>query len=347
MKVLYAGELTESGTCFSRLVAMRRLHDSVITFDDTPFQNLLGKAPRWQRELFYRRFWREANESILKLCQKEKPSILWLDKSEWITNSTLQSIRDLGVYTVRHITDALYPKRPLYMRLQRYYLRHTMDKFDVIFTTNERDAQEYRARSGQSVILTDLGYDDRRFHARPLDQNDALKWASNVLFVGHYEPRTEQAVLALLRAGVSVTVHGSSRWFRSPLARELGDHLKPSLNDRDYEAALKAAKIGLCVVSEWNYNETAARSFELPASGTFLLAIRTPHHSRCYLEGVEAEFFATHDELVQKAKRYLGDDEARRKVAAQGQQRCANSGYSWNAIMERDWQTLMNHYQQR
>jgi spore maturation protein CgeB len=114
----------------------------------------------------------------------------------------------------------------------------------------------------------------------------------------------------------------------------------PPLNDEDYVYALKAAKIGLCVFSQYNHNQTAGRSFEIPACGTFLLALRSPQHTECYVEGVEAEFFDSHDELVRKARFYLANDRAREVIAARGHQRCMASGYSWAAIMKRDWKRV-------
>jgi spore maturation protein CgeB len=67
---------------------------------------------------------------------------------------------------------------------------------------------------------------------------------------------------------------------------------------------LKSAEIGRGFVSEWNGNETAGLSFEIPACGTFLLAMRTPEHEQLYREGEDAEFFSSPEELIKKALHY-------------------------------------------
>ena len=121
---------------------------------------------------------------------------------------------------------------------------------------------------------------------------------------------------------------------------KLTGHVNDNLGDQEYVWALKLARIGLCFVSEWNYNQTAGRSYEIPACGTMLLAMRTAEHQRHYREGEEAEFFSDETELVGKVRRYLGDDAARRGVAARGRERCVTSGYSWREIMLRDWVTI-------
>jgi spore maturation protein CgeB len=97
----------------------------------------------------------------------------------------------------------------------------------------------------------------------------------------------------------------------------------------------------LCFVSKVNGNQTAARSFEIPASGTSLLAMRTEQHMKCYVEGREAEFFGNHQELVQKARYYLEHDDKRKEIARRGNKRCVSSNYSWDRYMRDDWAKVL------
>jgi spore maturation protein CgeB len=107
--------------------------------------------------------------------------------------------------------------------------------------------------------------------------------------------------------------------------------------------ALKSAEIGLGFVSEWNGNETAGRSFEIPACGTFLLAMRTPEHEKLYREGEEAEFFSSPEELINKALHYINNTALHQQVAVAGQNKCHGSGYTWQSLMQRDWAKLPQH----
>jgi len=83
-------------------------------------------------------------------------------------------------------------------------------------------------------------------------------------------------------------------------------------------------------------------SIRITGCGTFLLAERTPTQVRYFDEGREAEFFSSTSELVAKASTYLGNRERLAKVAAAGQTRCLNSGYSWRSIMRRDLERILN-----
>lgn len=345
MKILYAGSLDPYGTCFSRLVALRQIHHDIVTFDADPHYSRVLAISRWKRDLVIPSLVNATSHKLLELCESVRPDILWLDTGEWLTRQTLLHLKSIGIFTVRHTTDALFPKRPLLLRFRRYRLRHTIPDFNLVFTSNERDVEVLQRKLGAKIQLTDLGYDHRRFTSEPLNHDVAKKWKNDIVFVGHYEARTENAVIALLDAGFNISVYGHPPWFRSKHRDRLGGHLHSQLSNADYEAAIKAAKIGFCCISEWNYNQTAGRSFEIPGSGTFLLAMRTPRHTAFYKEGVEAEFFGDHEELIRKAKFYLSNDEERKAIGAAGHRRCIESGYSWDAIMQRDWKTLMNAFE--
>ena len=132
------------------------------------------------------------------------------------------------------------------------------------------------------------------------------------------------------------------------LQQRLAGHVQGRrLWNEEYVYALKGAQIGLCFLSDLNYNDTTVRSFEIPACGTFMLALRTPQHLDCYVEGQEAAFFDTPEELVQKARYYLEHDEERRAIARRGHQRCVESGYCWTEIMRRDWAKVLAAYGKR
>jgi glycosyltransferase involved in cell wall biosynthesis len=279
---------------------------------------------------------RQANAALLARCHQLRPDLLWIDKGEWVWPSTLRALRAQGCFLVHHITDAV-DARKLKVRIKRRLLRKGASLYDVFFTTNIDDQAKMATTSPPIALLTDLGYDHRRFDTAPLSEERAEKWDNQLIFIGHHEPRTEAGILALVDAGLPVTVYGYAPWFASKHRAKLGERLRPSLDAENYAFALKGARIGLCFVSELNYNQTASRSFEIPGSGTFLLAMRTPQHLECYEEGKEAEFFGDYDELVRKAAYYLEHHDEREAIARRGHDRCVASGYSWDALMAKDW----------
>jgi spore maturation protein CgeB len=216
-------------------------------------------------------------------------------------------------------------------------LRRNIRLFHLNFTTNIDDFESLRRRGQVAVELTYLAFDHERFDDTPLSDDVAQRWAAEVVFIGHHEPRTERFVRGLLEAGIPIRVYGWG-WGRRPIARSFPQSIVGKmLSDVDYVSAIKGAKIALCCVSQMNYNQTAARSYEIPACGTFLLAMRTPQHLESYVEGKEAEFFETPEELVGKARFYLDHDAERREIARAGHNRCVKDEYTWARYMRDDW----------
>lgn len=337
MSLLYAGPLTPGTTSRTRMEALRAMGFDVAEFDTDAYLGSLsfaGKAIELMTDFGPRV--RDLNREFAGTVSHLRRPIAWLDKPYWMSRKTLVGLRAAGWFTVLYNTDALSPGswrgRWVYRRL-----RSVLPEVDLYVTTNEVDFDSVKAAGRPAVLFTHLGYDHHRFNPSPLTPAQAEAWSNELLFVGHHEPATEEGVLALVEAGLPVAVFGSG-WHRAKATRRLRGHVQPRMLDNDeYALALKGTKIGLCFVSKHNFNQTAGRSFEIPASGTFLLATRTPEHLRCFREGEEAEFFGDWQELVRKARFYLEHDDLRRRIAARGTQRCLASGYSWEDRLRAIW----------
>lgn len=343
MKVIFAGPIQHGNTCYARFAELCRIEPETVPFDSYAqlrMQNVM--LQRIENRIFFGPTFRAANRALCQQIERIRPRVLWVDKGYWIWPSTLRFAKRMGVLLAHHNTDAIRP-RSITASWSYTLLRRTLPTFDYYFTTNIGDVEKLRVGGLQTrVELTYIGYDRERFDARALSEAERREYASEIIFVGHHEPRTERGISALVESGLPAMVYGYGwkKAARGPLlkravhARELGSD--------EYVKTLKAAKIALCFVSEINGNQTAARSFEIPACGTFLLAMRTRQHTEAYSEGIEAEFFGDADELVTKASVYLRNDTARQRIALAGEKRCRESDYSWQRYMRDDWEKIVS-----
>jgi len=240
-----------------------------------------------------------------------------------------------GSISVQHNTDALHPRR-WSLRASYRLLRETLPLFDLYFTSNLADyAALAKAVSAHRADVP--GLRSPALNATPLAPEATVKWASDLVFVGHHEARTERGIPRAARRGPE-----SGRlwagWERSKNRSRLAGGCVSRAWRRRYELALKGAKIGLCLFGV-GQQQTAGRSFEIPASGHVLLAQRTREHGECYQEGEEAEFFGDEREFGREGPLLSGpaNEPHRLEIARRGHEALYPLGLSWARYMRDDW----------
>lgn len=326
LKILYVGTLARGGTCRSRFEALVDLGYEVVTLDTDPF---LLRWPRLVRGFMHRFLVgpgiRALNTHLIGLALSHRPDIVWIDKGQLVWPSSLECIRNSTQAMLIHYNtdDIMNPQHHLDNYLQALHL------YDLHFTSNTFNVVELRERGVPRVIGTELAYDHRLYRPMELTDEDVADLGSEMVFVGHWEQATEQLVYELVRHDLPVRVWGYG-WHKARYKRRLRGAVEFQwLSAEKVAKVYNATKIGLGILSKWNRNQTAGRSFEIPACGAFLLAERTPTHQKLYEEGIEAEFFGGLEELLDKAEFYLQHDKAQERIARAGYERCVSSGYFW------------------
>jgi spore maturation protein CgeB len=157
------------------------------------------------------------------------------------------------------------------------------------------------------------------------------QWEADVVFAGHAENdiRIDSLSSAVL-AGYRVKLYGdSSEWGRL-LRNSIFDKLHPiyKVVGDDYRSALCGAKIAACFLSKWNRDVYTRRVFEIPACGVFMLAERTDALLELFREGVEAEYFSSAEEFVEKVGFYIRHDGLRSRIAQAGMLKVRSGGHS-------------------
>lgn len=160
-----------------------------------------------------------------------------------------------------------------------------------------------------------------------LSEKEKKEYVSDVGFAGSFEEDRAMKMLYLAENGIKVTVWGND-W-----GPWVGKHPNLVIKNRhlfgaDYAKAICATKINLCFLRKINRDEVTSRSVEIPACGGFMLGERTKRHLDFFIEGKEAEFFSSNEEMLSKVNYYLNHDNERKAVALAGRERCIKSGYS-------------------
>ncbi len=260
------------------------------------------------------------NQDIIRYARRHSPDLIYLDSGIYLRPNIVKSLRSMDAKLVHYTSE--------YLGFRSYLYRHffkTIGLYDAHIITNSLNKDTLAKKGAKKIVITKFGYDPLLHQPPTLTPEEKIRYESDAVFVGHWEPTTERMVFALRKRDIAVKVWGTG-WRN---AKSLNDHqhIQP-ISHSEYTKVLAASKICLCFLSKWNRNQSAGRTFEIPAVGGFLLAERTLDHLSSFKEGEEAEFFSSVEELASKTEYYLKHEDQRLNVANAGRQRCLTSGYT-------------------
>jgi spore maturation protein CgeB len=346
MKVLYLGEINVGQTSLMRMRALERLGHQVHGVNTVePWKQSSWAKRQWQRRLQRGSIVDGINRTVLSSAREFRPDLVWAEKQEFLTANTIEALSRLGAKLVHFTPDPYFSVHWKRTQLMDEAIR----AFDMLVYCKRYEQTAYEAL-GRPVVYMPLGYCDE-IH-RPLRSDDP-RWASDVGFLGGWEPRREHLLLVLAAAEIDLKIWGGyweflcdGKWTprRQFILNQLagGNRFRVRREEffarawqggevyaDDYARALTGAKIGLGLLRKGWPDQHTTRTFEIPACGSMLLADRTGEHCELFDEGKEAEFFSSTEELVDKAKFYCGDESARLRVSGAGFERCVTSKYAY------------------
>lgn len=330
MRILFVGELNPVSRSYQRFRALGELGHEMIGCSLAPTEQGLDYRPSvWQRMRWklgiptdiYR-----VNARFISDLEANVPDLVWIEKGNVIWPRTLARIKKL---LPRSIVVS-YSEDDMFARHNRsWYYTAGLKSYDFVITTKSYNcnANELPTLGARCVIFVDKAFD---IHAhRPIDITDVdvKQYGGDVGFIGTYERSRAESMLFLAKNGIRVRVWGAD-W-----GRFLGGHPNLIVENRglygdDYCKGICATKINLCYLRKANRDLQTDRTMEIPACGAFMLAERTDEHQRLFEEGVEAAYFKSNQELLEKVRFYLANEGGRRVVARAARRRCEVSGYS-------------------
>jgi spore maturation protein CgeB len=355
VKILFVGSLTEGQTSLMRMEVLQELgYDVVPLSTQINWDRAHMVTRRLQQSLGAGPIVEKINKDLIEAVKTARPDVVWAEKQEYFKPDILREISEMGVKLIHYTPDPYFSLSWKQTKL----LDSCLPLYDCLITSKKYELDDYR-KINRHVVYMQLGYDER-VHRPSFPRDSALRhtYASDVSFVGGWEPRREVYLDALVRnVDCSLKVWGYGweflqdghwtprRWWamhrnaggKSFAIREnllLGKAVQGNEVYGDHYAwALSGAKINIGFLREICPDQHTTRTFEIPACKSLLLADRSNEHLEFFKEGVEADFFSDKEEMNDKVKFYLDNDKVRQKVAINGYKRCHESQYSYTDIM--------------
>ena len=334
-RILLASEPVFGSSARGVLAGLRRLGNEVTSAN---YREIIPKVTTRRLKLLRRLLlpWyvRDYNNYLLAMHDLARPEIFLAVKGQYMLPETLREFRERGTRTYDY-----YPDVSAFTHDK--YIPKAVPEYDHVFTTKSFQLRDFPERLGvRSISFIPHGYDPDVYRPHDLTEWDRRQYAADVCFIGSHTAQKEELIGAIARSLPDVRL---KIWGNLWAGRCRGPELRRAVTGRPlyglaYAKAVRASKICLGINSEVVAGASSGdlmsqRSFEVPASGGFLLHDRNEEVRCFYVEGEEMACFEGPAELAAKVRYYLRHPERRRAIAAAGHRRCVPA-YSYDERMK-------------
>ena len=334
LNILYIG--TNSGTSLDRARTLERIGHRVKLIDPMNFfptnqiiKNIIYKSIFELGANIYEPY---ILFKFYHLIKNQYFDVIWNNQCEFIGPTLAKILKKYSNKLVTYINDDPFGQRDK----QRFALfRRSLKFYDLTVVVREPNVKEAYNWGAQKVIKVLLTADEITHHPLILTNDDYIKWANEIIFIGTWFPERGPFFSKLIELNLPVIIYGE-RWYKArewPILKKIWKG--PGLYGKEYVKAIQSAKICLGLLSKGNRDLHTSRSTEIPYIGGLLCAERTQEHLEMYHEDVEAIFWETPEECAKKCKELLEDEEKRKRVALAGHKRCIESQYTNEPTMQK------------
>lgn len=338
VKIIYLAQLNYGSTAGHRGWALERIgHQLVNISTDTPgdiFRRVLNKGSKYLFNTYSQT--NAKNKSFLSAINEiEETDCVWVDKGILVAPKTILYMKNKYPHAVfiHYSPDDMLNKQ----NQTREYLS-SIPLYDLHVTTKSYNVEELKQIGAKDVLFVDNAFEPTVHKKMPLDQAELKKYGSSVSFIGAFEKERAESIEFLAQKGIKIKVWGRS-WYKKINSPNISV-VPQELFGEAYSKVLNATDINLCFLRKVNRDLQTTRSIEIPACGGFMLAERTAEHQRLFNEGVEADFFSSDQELLEKVIFYEEHSSARQRIAAAGHQKCLDGPYSNDSRMAQVFQYI-------
>ena len=334
MKILIAGSWAYPMYEKAFAESLHALDCQVIKFEwDSYFNSLIGKVEaKW---MLPGPRTRTLNREFLESIASSMPAAVLVWRGTHIWPSTLKKMKKLCVKTLASYNhdDFTGPEEGAPVPFHHHVLWRNFIScapyYDYHFVKRPSNIAHLTALGCKKNYIMPLWFVPAIHRPVDLSEEEQKQYSCDIVFAGHYEPDgREEYLRALLNTGLHVRLFGGKYWTQKvlgDLSCYFGD-VYPVYGE-NYTKALCGAKIGLSFLSKLNRDTYTRRCFEIPACGRLLLCERTADLEEMFIEGEEAVFFSSKEELTDRALWLIRHPDEIERIADAGRRRVWKDGH--------------------
>lgn len=335
-RILCIGETWFGSDARASFAAFRRLGHSVQILDENNYVSghLQTTISKGLRKVFKSAFVNDLRLDAVGLIGRFKPHCLFVFKGNWVHPGIVEFCRERNVPAINYYPDVSFLSHGP-------YIPRALPLYDHIFTTKSYGVDDMKLRLGvKNASFLPPGYDPELHNPLELSEEEQDTYACDVAFIGTWSPKKELLLASLRRAvpRIFLRVWGC-QWEKSRSSELKQSIMGHGVTGAEYTKAIRGASICLGLLSEKGKGASSgdlitARTFQIPACGTFMLHERTSEVLEFFEEMKDAAFFSNADELAQKVRYYLERPDEREAMARSALDRSIREEYAIDGRMK-------------
>lgn len=320
MKVLIIGRNAKGGTEYSVFKAFlsagvdAEFVDSDKYFKQSILCRIFNKLRKTPKYLGAGRL----NKFVINKVKEFSPDFILFLKPILIYPKT---VTELKKYTK---VFSWYPDYIKFTKTSSVDFLNSIPLYNCHFSFNFANAGELEKRGAKKSFFLPCAADPDIHAPVSISEKEKEKFGADVVFVGTYanEKRSEY-LERLCNDGYNIKIYGDG-WKKHPKNSCLWKRKciqSKALYCEDMSKVLNASKITLAFVREHNDETLACRTYEIPATGGFMLHQRTAKTAEALEEDKEGVFFSSYEEMKEKIDFYLKNEDKRKEIIKNGRER--------------------------
>lgn len=291
-----------------------------------------GFISRVFRRLFLNALINDYNRDVLKQAKSSEFDFILVFKGMHLKAETLRILRTYGKPVYNFYPDVSFVDHGNFIPFALPY-------YDCVFTTKSyhgpKEVADFKIKE---LLYVRHGFDPEVHKPIQLSPAQIVRYGCDVSFVGCWSPEKEQLISFILnnRRHIKVLVYGIGWNYASVEFKTLlGVNLRPGIFGDELSVVYNASKINLGLLSSAAgdasmSDQTTVRTFQIPASGSFMLHENTQEVRSYFDSESEILLFKGVDDLLLKLDIALSDETLRETMKKKGYQRCVTAPYDYS-----------------
>ena len=248
------------------------------------------------------------NKDLVETAAAWKPDLLLVEKGTTVAFDTVGQIKRMGITTAIWYIDNIE---------HLDWMQQAAKAYDYFFHFDSYVVSLLREEGSAKVYQTPFGCDPDLHKTITVSQEDRAKYGSDICIIGAYTPEREEIFQQL--TDFDIKIWGYPEWRHS----KVQNFYQGVITDATQMAKVyNASKIAINRHYKYTSDGATTRTFEIAACGGALQIVDYRKDILSYFEeGKEIIFFKDIDDLRRKIQFYLKNEEERKAIVRQAQQR--------------------------